>query len=250
MSTARFQSVNDLINQVAVESGLSPVTDVLAVSDDAFVQLKYLLNACLQELMELHPWQILSRQFQYTTVGNEEGKLDLPSDFAYMTDQTGWDRANNVPLAGPLSPQDWTYLLGRDLVGSTIYASFRFEQNQLWIFPQNPMPQGLDINFEYTSRNFIQQAGVIPVEYSDTIITSADTVLVPPQLIQRLLKVKFLEAKGFDSQKAEDNFWQSFNSWTGKDNSAPILSMGNGFRGVPYLDGFYNTPDSHFGGAR
>jgi len=167
-----------------------------------------------------------------------------------MTDQTGWDRANNVPLAGPLSPQDWTYLLGRDLVGSTIYASFRFEQNQLWIFPQNPMPQGLDINFEYTSRNFIQQAGVIPVEYSDTIITSADTVLFPPQLIQRLLKVKFLEAKGFDSQKAEDNFWQSFNSWTGKDNSAPILSMGNGFRGVPYLDGFYNTPDSHFGGAR
>jgi len=111
------------------------------------------------------------------------------------------------------------------------------------------MPQGLDINFEYTSRNFIQQAGVIPVEYSDTIITSADTVLFPPQLIQRLLKVKFLEAKGFDSQKAEDNFWQSFNSWTGKDNSAPILSTGNGFRGVPYLNGFYNTPDSRFGGA-
>lgn len=64
----------------------------------------------------------------------------------------------------------------------------------------------IDINFEYTSRNFIQQAGVIPVEYSDTIITSADTVLFPPQLIQRLLKVKFLEAKGFDSQKLKITF--------------------------------------------
>ena len=251
MATQRYQSVNDAMNQVAVEAGLAPVPDALSSSDAAFIQLRYLLNSSLQELMEMYPWQILTRQFQHTTTVGEEGKLDLPSDFAYMIDQTGWDRSNNVPLAGPLSAQDWTYLLGRDLVGSTIYATFRFDQNQLWIFPQDPMPSGLDINFEYISRNFIQLAGVTPTEYSDTIETSADVILFPPQLVTRLLKVKFLEAKGFSTDKAQDAFWQSFGSWSGKDGGAAILSAGSGSRtgGIPYLNGFYNTPDTGFGGA-
>ena len=247
MAAGRYISNNDIINRVAVEIGLTPVADAFAVEDPAFRQLVNLLTTSVQELMELFPWQSLIREYQKTTEVDEVGILDLPEDFAYMIDQTGWERKENVPLIGPLSPQDWTYLLGRDLVGSTIYASFRFDQDKLFIFPNNPMPAGLDINFEYISDNLIQVAGSDPVTYTDKAENPADVPLFPAHLITRFLKVKMLEAKGFDSQKAEDNFWQAFYSWSGKDNSAQILNAGRQWRGFPYLDMWRNLPDTGFG---
>ena len=247
MAAGRYISNNDIINRVAVEIGLTPVADAFSVEDPAFRQLVNLLTTSVQELMELFPWQSLIREFQLTTEVDQIGILDLPDDFAYMIDQTGWERKENVPLIGPLSPQDWTYLLGRDLVGSTIYASFRFDQDKLFIFPNNPMPANLDINFEYISDNLIRIAGSDPVAYTDKAETPADVPLFPAHLITRFLKVKMLEAKGFDSQKAEDNFWQAFYSWSGKDNSAQILNVGRQWRGFPYLDMWRNLPDTGFG---
>ena len=248
MPSGRYITNNDIINRVAVEIGLTPVGDAFSTEDPVFRQLVFLLTTSVQELMELFPWQSLIREFQHTTVVDEVGIIDLPSDFAYMIDQTGWERKENVPLIGPLSPQDWTYLLGRDLVGSTIYASFRFDQDKLFIFPNNPMPANLDINFEYISDNLIQVAGTTnPVEYTDQATVPADIPLFPAHLITRFLKVKILEAKGFDSQKAEDNFWQAFYSWSGKDNSAAILNAGRQWRGFPYLDMWRNLPDTGYG---
>lgn len=247
MAVNRFISVNEIVNRVGVEVGLTPVSDVFGTPDPAFRQLTYLLTTSVQELMEMYPWQILTREFQKTTEVDEVGIIDLPADFGYMIDQTGWERSENVPLIGPLSAQDWTYLLGRDLVGSTIYASFRFDQNKLFIFPNNPMPAGLDINFEYISRNLIMEVGTDPVTYTDEATLPGDIPQFPPHLITRFLKVKFLEAKGFDSQKAEDNFWQAFYSWAGKDNSAAILNVGRQWRGFPYLDMWRNLPDTGFG---
>lgn len=247
MAVNRFSTNNDIINRVAVETGLAPVTDAFASTDANFRQLRYLLTTCVQELMELHPWQILIREYQYTTGVGETGKLDLPTDFAYMIDQTGWERSENIPLIGPLTAQDWTYLLGRDLVGSTIYASFRFDQNQLWIFPQNPMPTGLEINFEYISRNLIEVAGSDPTEYTDEAEQAADIPQFPPNLIKSFLKVKWLEAKSLDSTAARNDFYRVFNSWAGKDTGASIVSAGKRRPRYPYLDGFYNVPDTGYG---
>lgn len=248
MAAGRYITNAEIINRVAVEIGLTPVADPFSVADPAFQQLTYLLTTSVQELMELFPWQSLIREFQYTTLEGGDGKIPLPADFAYMIDQTGWERSENVPLIGPLSPQDYTYLLGRDLVGSTIYASFRFDQDEFWIFPNDPAPAGLDLNFEYISSNLIQVAGTAnPIEYTDQATVPADIPLFPAHLITRFLKVKMLEAKGFDSQKAEDNFWQAFYSWSGKDNSAQILNAGRQWRGFPYLDMWRNLPDTGYG---
>jgi hypothetical protein len=195
--------------------------------------------------MLLHPWQRLIREFQYTTGTSESGPLDLPDDFAYMIPQTGWERSSNVPLIGPLAPQAWTYLLGRDLVGSTIYASFRFDQDKFYVYPSTPMPDALDINFEYVSRNLIADDGA--TTYSDVATVHADVVVLPIHVVTRLLKVKFLDAKGFDTQKATNEYNMALDSEIGKDNSGGILTVGKNRFGGYYLDGFRNTPDTGFG---
>ncbi len=247
MATSRTNTVNQIVNAVAVQVGLTAVADVFSSDDPAFTQLTSLLTTGLQTLMEDYEWNVLVREHQITTTAEDTGKYTLPSDFAYMIDQTGWERSENVPLLGPMSAQDWTYLLGRDLVSSTIYASFRFDQNEFYIFPNDPVVANLDINFEYISRNLIQIAAA-PTTYTDEATVGADRVMFPPNLVKQQLRMLFLEAKGFDNTAAANAFEKSIASWMGKDNSAGILSASGSRRGYPYLNTFRNTPDNGYGG--
>jgi hypothetical protein len=151
-----------------------------------------------------------------------------------------------VPLFGPLSPQDWQYLLGRDLVSSTIYASFRLQDGVMRLFPQPP-PNGLDIHYEYVSKNWvIDQETAPPDIYKDSVTQGTDKPLYDRTLITRYLKLKYLEAKGFDTTKAQADFNQSFSFLTGHDKGAEILNAGRRY-GFPYLDAWRNLPDTGYG---
>jgi len=242
---ARFKSILEIANQVSIEVGLGVQTAPFAASNDSGVQLTTLANAVGVELLQDHPWEGLTRKYSLTTQAGDSGKYDLPSDFAYMINQTGWDQSNRIPLQGSLSPQDWTYLEGRDLVSHTIYASFRQNENQFWLFPQPP-PENLNITFEYVSRNWVMTAAGSDI-YTNTVTENGNIVMYEPHLFERLLKLRFLEARGFDTTAALSQYTKAFMSWTGKDTSAQILNAGNSTRSAPYLDTYRNTPDTGFG---
>lgn len=243
---ARFKTVNDICNQVAVEVGIPKTPDVFSSSDIAFEQLTTLCDAVGYELLQDNDWEGLVREFSFVTQPGDDGKYDLPADFGYMINQTGWDRTNNVMVGGPLSAQEWTYLLGRDLVSQTIYATFREVENQFWLFPQPP-PEGLEISFEYTSRNWVLVNGTAG-QFADKVAQPPDVILYEAFLFERLLKMRFLEARGFDITAAAASYMKAMQAWTAKDKGAPILNAGRTYGGVPYLDGFRNTPDTGFGG--
>ncbi len=241
---ARTSSANDIINRVAVEVGIATTNDPVSSPDEAFVQLTGLINAAGQELVELHPWQVLTRVFSLTTQSSDSGTYDLPEDFNSMIDQTGWDKTNRVAIGGPLSAQDWSYLDGRDLVSQSIYASFRLVDGKFDLYPQPP-PDGLEIRFEYLSRNWVEESGT--QIRKDLVTSGSDTVLLDPLLMIKFLKVKFLQAKGFDYAPASVELDNVFNSRTGKDVGAPILSASSNSRGFPYLHPYYNTGDTGYG---
>lgn len=242
---ARLSTANDVINRVAVEIGLNKDVDPVGSSDEAFVQLRGLLDSAGQELVRLHSWQIMTRNFNFTTQAGDTGVYDLPDDFSYMIDQTGWDRTNRVAIGGPLSSQDWAYLEGRDLVSQSIYASFRLENNKLELYPQPP-PEGLEVDFEYMSRDWLASSVDQNIRF-DSIVTGSDVVLFEPILIVKFLKVKMLEAKGFDASSARLEFENMMDAITGQDEGASILSAGRNSRGFPYLHPYYNTGDTGFG---
>ena len=242
---ARFKSINDIINQVAIEVGIPKAADVFSSQDIAFTQLTTLSNSCGYELLQDEDWEGLTREHTIITQQNDDGKYPLPDDFGYMINQTGWDMTNNVPLGGPLSAQEWTYLKGRDLISQTIYASFREVENQFWLFPQ-PAPEGLEVTFEYTSRNWVLRGGQMN-DYSDFVAQPSDVVLYEAYMFERLLKTRFLEARGFDSTAAAGQYNTSLGSWKGKDKGAQILNAGRGRGGMPYLNGFSSVPDTGYG---
>lgn len=243
---ARFITADEALNRVIAEVGLAPVAAPYSSADPAFVQMQYLINTAGAELLEEFPWANLVRSHQILTQLGDSGSYPLPEDYAYMIDQTGWERAENVPLFGPLSAQQWTYLLGRDLVSYTIYASFRLFDNTFNLFPQPPATS-MDVNFEYISRNWVK-AGNQADTFRDQIQVGSDIILYPPILITRLLKARFMQSRGFDTTGSMAEYQNALQSWKGKDNSAPILNQGNRGWTYPYLDGLRNTPDTNFGG--
>lgn len=246
MSATLTTTANNILNRVAAEVGLDQVQDPYSSTNQAFVQMRTLLNIAGEELNQLHPWEEMNREHQITTLDTDSGNYALPADFLYMLNQTGWERSENVPLYGPLSGQAWQYLLGRDLVSSTIYASFRVKQGQFSIFPQPP-PDGLDIHFEYQSRNWVSDSTTGFQSDKDEVTVGADIPLFDKTLLSRYLKVKFLEAKGFDSSKAQADLNQMFQLINSHDKGANILCASGGNRGFPYLDSYGSTPDSGFG---
>ena len=241
----QFDSATDIINAAAAEVGVSPVTDPYSSSNQVFQQLKNLINSAGRELVRYYRWEMLVREHDISTLDTDSGDYPLPDDFSYMLDQTGWERKENVPLWGPLSAQDWQYLLGRDLVSHTIYASFRIAQGLFRIFPQPP-PDGLDIHFEYISRNWVQDAAD-PTTFTSKTIKGSDIVLYEPILMVKFLKAKYLETKGFDSTAARNDFALEFDAITGQEKGAEILSISGWGRGFPYLEPYRSLPDTGYG---
>lgn len=245
MPITTIDTAGNILNRVAAEVGIQPVTDPVASQDPSFIQMKVLLDVAGEELLQAYPWELLVKEENFQTTAMDSGDYPLPADFFSMIDQTGWERNENVPLFGPLSPQDWQYLLGRDLVKSTIYASFRINEGLFRLFPQPPIPN-LDISYEYVSKNWVQDGADANV-LKDQIDVFADKPLYDRTLISRYVKMKFLEAKGFDSAKAQDDFFRTFSFLTSKDRGAEVLNVGGSGRRYPYLDTWRNLPDSGYG---
>lgn len=243
----RYDVAADVINAAAVECGLTAVSDPFTSTDPAFIQLVQLLTNTGRELLGLFQWNKFVKEHSITTaVPPDTGNYDLPDDFAYMIDQTGWTPTNaglGLPLGGPLSEQDWAYLVNTNLASSTIFVSFKMSEGQFQVLPQPP-PDGIDINFKYISRYWVADAATV-IGTADKVTAADQVVLYEPILIAKFLKLRFLEAKGFDTTAASQQFHSVFMQWTGKDVSAPVLNAAR-MRLFPYL-GWRNIPETNYG---
>jgi hypothetical protein len=241
---AQFKTVQEIVNQASAELGFTPIVDVLSTGNSVFTQFRYLLNAVGQELVSMNDWEQLQEEATVTTVvGTSE--YNLPTDFDHMIDQTGWDRTNLKPLGGSLSPQTWQYLKGSSLLNGAIYVTFRVKKSMFAVLPDNPVPDALDIRYEYIRNTWVLNSD--GVTYQTEVVTKDDTILYPPSLVVKFLKVKYLEAKGFDSEKARDDFAGIFDSTSGQNIPSGILNAGGGSEQFPYIDPFNNVPDTGYG---
>lgn len=246
---ARFQSIGELINRAAVSVGLNAVADPFASADAAIVQLRTLATECGQELVQEANWQQLEKAWEFTTAPGDTGNYDLPADFSSMIDQTGWQKspAAAYPLLGPGSPQMWSYLEASQLYSVTIYAWFRMAQGKLMLWPQPP-PVGIPVALKYISRNWVLD-GTAPPEapvYKDSVSASSDIPLFEPLLFLKKLKLAFLQAKGFDTTKAQDEYDNALEHWRGNDKASPVLSLNGPVVRDPLLS-LHNVPETGIG---
>ena len=151
---AAFDTAANIINDAAVEIGLSAVTDPFTSQDANFAQLVKLLKSCGRELVQARNWTYLRKEYSFTTTTNKS-IYPLPADFLRMYDQSGWNRTNRLPLGGPLSAQEWQYLKAR-LVGVVFTVLFRPVNRTIQLYPDTSTPGGYVIAFEYGTSYWVQ----------------------------------------------------------------------------------------------
>jgi len=238
-------TANDILNQVGVEIGLDPVNDPFAAREATYRQMTYLINTAGDELCQLYPWEFLRKEGEIIVSAADSGIYDLPADFLYLQNQTMWNRTNRRPVMGPLSPQDWQLLKGWDSTGELTYVSYRLMEDKLQLWPEPPA-DGTQINYEYISRNWVSDS-TNPGTYASRCTVGADQPLFNRTLLGRMLKVKILEAKGFDTTKAQADLNQAFQALISRNHSAPILNTCGSSTSYPYLN-YRAIPDTGYGG--
>jgi len=113
------------------------------------------------------------------------------------------------------------------------------------VYPDDPVPDALEIFFEYISRNWVIPESALST-YEDTVQANGDTVLFKPNMIVAYLRYKFLDAKGFDTGSAVAQFSKAYLQATGGNDGAPVLNAGGNHSGIPLLD-FRNIPFTNYG---
>ena len=242
-----FVSAGEIINDAAIELGLigGNITDPYSSSDQNIVLLCRLLKKCGRELARQHQWTWMQRTCEFTSVQNQS-TYPLPSDFRMMLNQTGWNRTNRLPLGGPMSPQEWEFLKAR-LAGVVFTVLFRPLNQTIVLYPDINTPGGYDIAFEYQSNAWASPAGGSGPTQTNALLYT-DIVYFDPNLAMLRLKAAFLEAKGFESGAAQNEYMLALEQAMGDDSASPILRMD----GRPHLvdkllDSPSNTPITGFG---
>jgi hypothetical protein len=243
----RVMQASDIVKQVGVDVGLPTVTDPFTSNDPQYQRLITILNICGNQMLDQYSWARMYRLFTFNTIPNTQ-VYQLPNDFNNVVPDTLWQPNNTFANGyGSTSPQIWQYVTVVPLVG-TITIVYREKQG---VFNILPVPQSIyPISFEYESRAWVST--LLPSDentvFRDNVTSGSMYILHDPTLFMAFLKMKFLEAVGFDTQKATDTFNILLDQRTSKDVSAPRLSMaGNGMFSSGRLLNGLNVPQTDYG---
>jgi hypothetical protein len=218
-----YWSALDILKQTAGELGLPRPATITGIEDVQSVQLLSLLNSAGNELQLYYPWEQFVKEWAFDTVFDQEG-YPVPEDLAYFTDQTQWDRTDHWPLLGPKSAQEWAWLKGA-LVAALPRLRYRISGNELKIWPvpkASGSPSTYRLAMEYISKNWVIHEDTTEV---DMITSDGDVIMYNPWLMIKFVKFKFYELKGLQTTGVQADFMRVFNSLTGKDTGAKILSL-------------------------
>ena len=239
----QYWTALEVLKQVAGEIGLPRPVTIVGIDNVQSVQLLSLLNSAGCELSLYYTWEQFNREWTFTTTGVDE--YDLPSDLSYFKDQTQWDRTNHWPLLGPKSAQEWAWLKG-SLVATLPRMRYRITNNKLKLFPTPGNTNNLSM--EYVSVNWVESTSVTPDPTyganTDTITLDEDILHYHPWLLVKFVKFKFYELKGLPTTGVQTDFTRIFDSLTGKDVGAEVLSLSPVYQ--DQLLGIRSIPDGNW----
>lgn len=229
-----------LIQQASREMA-QPIPNAAATAtDEQSSQLFGLATSLGQELAELgHDWQRLIRLHSLTTDGT--GSASLPSDFLRPINGTWWDRTQDWKLREGMLPQGWRWLNESSLANASPIASLRVAGNAINYYPTTNT--GNAFVFDYISNGWA-------IDGDDSSAKSAftkdtDTCVFRDRLMINGIKLKFFEAKGFDTLIQTRDFARSLESAM-SEQGAPTLSINGSGMGARLLD-YGNVPDGGYG---
>jgi hypothetical protein len=245
----RQRTLRDIVQDVCGQLGLPVPPQVAGNSADATAQQMWsLLNYCGRRLIKPtngNRWQVLQKTWSLTTVPGQT-LYDLPLDWDSFIDTTAWNNSSRLPLLGPASAMQWSALNGRMAGPSTFSIVYRTRGGKFELYNSPSTPQTL--NIDYTSRAWVQHTdATLGLVTQDALTDDADLALYDADMLTAYLKMRFLIEKGFDTSVALADFNGALESAQNADQDAPVLDAASGGDGFPFINVFFNVPESGYG---
>jgi hypothetical protein len=227
------------VNGVAAITGLASTT---GLSTSYQVQGVGIPNATY--ITSVGPTSVTLNYQTTATVVNGQAifqkvKYDLPADYYSTVNRTHWDKSKRWEMLGPESPQQWEWLLsGYISTGPRIRWRLLGQYFQIW----PGMNAGELLGFEYRSKGWAYAAdGTV----KNSFTADTDTCIYPDRVMVLSTKLKYFEAKGFDTTALYRDYLMELETAMAQDLAAANLSFAP--RPGTVLIGYDNIPDSGYG---
>ena len=166
-------------------------------------------------------------------------KYSMPVDYYSTVNRTHWDKSKRWEMLGPESPQQWEWLLsGYISTGPRIRWRLLGQYFQIW----PGMNAGELLGFEYRSKGWAYNASGI---VQNSFTADSDTCIYPDRVMVLATKLKYFEAKGFDTTALYRDYLMELEAAIAQDMAAANLSFAP--RPGTVLIGYDNIPDSGYG---
>lgn len=167
-------------------------------------------------------------------------KYSLPSDYEAIVPRTQWDKSKHWEMLGPEDAQQWEWLLS-GYISTGPRIRWRLYGNYFQIWP--PTTTAEYLGFEYRSKGWVLAADGTTVKNSFTVDT--DTCIYPDRVMVLSMKLKYFQAKGFDTTALFRDYRKNLDTAKALDMSGANLSFAP--RPGEILIGYDNIPDSGYG---
>ena len=173
------------------------------------------------------------------TVYFQKVKYDFPDDYDSIVPRTQWDKSKHWEMLGPESAQQWEWLLsGFISTGPRIRWRLFGSYFQIWPGYSNAEFLG----YEYRSKGWATASnGTV----KNSFTADSDTCIYPDRLMVLSTKLKYFQAKGFDTTALYRDYIIEFETSVAQNTSAANLSFAP--RPGSVLIGWDNIPDSGYG---
>lgn len=197
-------SLLSIVQNVCDEIGFAKPSTVIGSSDKTAIQMLALANRGGKQLAKrgkgIGGWAVLQTEHTFTTI-NGTAEYALPSDYAFLIDDTLWDRTNFWKLRGPVSVQEWQTIKSGVLASSTgprrrvrIKPSASSNVKAVFVDP-TPATTGDTLVFEYVSDLWCESSGGT----GQSVWTlDTDTGILDENYLELDLKWRFEKAKGLE----------------------------------------------------
>lgn len=149
----------------------------------------------------------------------------MPADYDRLVDKTDWDKTQHWEMLGPETAQQWQWLKS-----GFIATGPRVRYRRLGGFFQIWPPLGANhlMGFEYISNRWVSSAAAVVAGTApdkQTFTADTDQCIYPDRLMVLGLKLKYFEAKGFDTTAYYREYQAQKSIAWANDKGSQTLSM-------------------------
>lgn len=188
--------------------------------------------------------QVTATTYPANTVSNgviyfQKVKYALPSDYDAIVPRTQWDKSKHWEMLGPEDAQQWEWLMS-GYISAGPRMRWRLYQNYFQIWPGVSVNENL--GFEYRSKGWATDSGGTP---KNSFTADTDTCIYPDRVMVLNTKLKYFQAKGFDTTALFRDYVTELETAMAQNVSGANLSFAP--RPGNILIGYDNIPDSGYG---